>query len=118
MGTFRSLQQGTPMKLISRDELKKKLDNHEKIKLVCTLGEWHFRAKRIPGSIHIETPEKAFDVLDKDDEVIVYCAGESCQASVYAYEFLTQAGYKNVKRFAGGIAEWEEAGYPLEGEWA
>jgi rhodanese-related sulfurtransferase len=24
-------------------------------------------------------------------------------------------GYKNVRRYAGGIQEWEEAGYPLEG---
>jgi rhodanese-related sulfurtransferase len=24
-------------------------------------------------------------------------------------------GYKNVRRYAGGIEEWEDAGYPLEG---
>jgi rhodanese-related sulfurtransferase len=25
-------------------------------------------------------------------------------------------GYKNVRRYAGGIVDWEEAGYPLEGD--
>jgi rhodanese-related sulfurtransferase len=24
-------------------------------------------------------------------------------------------GYKNVRRYAGGIEDWKEAGYPLEG---
>jgi rhodanese-related sulfurtransferase len=25
-------------------------------------------------------------------------------------------GYKNVRRYAGGIVDWEEAGYLLEGD--
>jgi rhodanese-related sulfurtransferase len=28
---------------------------------------------------------------------------------------LTHMGYSKVRRYSGGIAEWEEAGYPLEG---
>ena len=118
MAGHHTFLEGAPIKLISRDELKKKLDDRENIKLVFTLGEWHFRAKHIPGSLHIETPEKAVELLDKNNEVIVYCAGGNCEASIYAYHYLTKAGFKNVKRYAGGIAEWEEAGYPLEGEWA
>ena len=117
MASHPVIREDAPVKLISRDGLKKKLDNKENIKLVFTLGEWHFRAKHIPDSLHIERPEKAVELLDKNDEVIVYCAGDSCQASVYAYHYLTQAGFMNVRRYAGGIADWEEAGYPLEGEW-
>lgn len=36
-------------------------------------------------------------------------------ASITAYNFLVKAGCTNIKRFAGGIEEWENAGYPLEG---
>jgi hypothetical protein len=37
------------MNLISREELKEKLDRKDKFKLVNALGEWAFGAKRIPG---------------------------------------------------------------------
>jgi hypothetical protein len=48
------------MNLISRDELKATLDRGDNIKLVMTLGEWAYRAKHIPGSLHFTTPEEAF----------------------------------------------------------
>ena len=41
------------MNLISKEELKEKLDRGDKFKLVNALGEWTFKAKRIPGSINI-----------------------------------------------------------------
>jgi 3-mercaptopyruvate sulfurtransferase SseA len=34
---------------------------------------------------------------------------------IIGYQLLTRMGYKNIRRYAGGIEEWEEAGYPLEG---
>jgi hypothetical protein len=41
------------MNLISREELKEKLDRRDKFGLVNALGKWAFEAKRIPGSINI-----------------------------------------------------------------
>lgn len=104
------------MRLITRKELKTKIDNRHEFKLVFVLGEWHFRAKHIPGSIHLESPEKAKDILTPDDDIVVYCASVTCTASIYAYHTLEKMGFKNVRRFAGGIADWEKAGLPLEGE--
>ncbi len=104
------------MKLVSREELKEKLDKAEHIKLVFALGLWQYRAKHIPGSLHFDKLEEALQVLDPDDEIIVYCANPACPASILAYHFLTRHGYKNVRRYAGGLEEWENAGYPLEGE--
>ena len=105
------------MNLISREELKEKLDRKEDFKLAMVLGEWAFRAKRIPGSLNVTTPEAATEMLDRGDEIVVYCSGETCAASRYAFMLLERAGYRNVRRYAGGISDWEEAGYPLEGEW-
>ena len=48
----------------------------------------------------------------------MYCSHDIYAASKYAFVLLERAGYRNVRRYAGGIADWEGAGYPLEGEWA
>ncbi len=104
------------MNLISREELKEKLDRGDDFKLVMTLGEWGYRAKHIPGSLNIYTAEQGREMLDIDDEIVVYCSNEACVASVSAYNILEHNGYKNVRRYAGGLLDWEDAGYPLEGE--
>ncbi len=106
------------MDLISRDELKAKLDAGDDFKLVMVLSEWAFRAKHIPGSLNVDNPTKASSMLDPVDEIVVYCSDETCPASKYAYHLLTTGGYKNVRRYAGGIIDWETNGMPLEGEWA
>jgi rhodanese-related sulfurtransferase len=104
------------MHLISRDELKQKLERKDNFKLVMALGTWEYCAKHIPGSLHFLTLEEARASLAPDDEMIVYCSNSACRASVFAYEYLVRHGYKHVRRYAGGILDWEEAGYPLEGE--
>jgi rhodanese-related sulfurtransferase len=106
------------MDLISREELKAALDSGEPIKLVMTLGEFGFRAKHIPGSLHIERPEDAGHHLDFDDDIVVYCSDEACFASRMACRKLVEGGYRHVRRYAGGVADWEQAGFPLEGEMA
>ncbi|MFQ5979403.1 MAG: rhodanese-like domain-containing protein [Candidatus Heimdallarchaeota archaeon] len=104
------------MNLISRDELKTKLDNNDRFMLVFVLGEWFFRAKHIPGSVNMHDPEECLKSLAKDDEIVVHCSDEACFASRFAYDFLESNGFTKVRRYAGGISDWEAAGYPLEGE--
>ena len=104
------------MQLISRDELKRKLERKDQLKLVMALGDWQYRAKHIPGSLHFRTPQDALASLAQEDEIVVYCSSYDCSASVSAYEYLVHHGYQHVRRYAGGILDWEEAGYPLEGE--
>src|ERR671918_3042864 len=98
------------MKLISREELKEKLDHGDKFKLVNASGEWVFNAKHIPGSINISKIEDAKKRLNPGDEIIIYCSNPSCIASIIGYQLLTRLGYKNVRRYAGGIEEWQKAG--------
>ena len=104
------------MNEISRDELKRKIDQSDDFKLVMTLNEWAFQATHIPGSINIVTPEKAAEMLEKSDEIVVYCSDPACTASQMAYRFLEKQGYNNLRRYAGGLSDWLAAGYPLEGE--
>ncbi len=106
------------MNLISRDDLKAKLDAGDNFKLVMTLSEWAFRAKHIPGSILVDNPTLAAKLLDPADDIVIYCSDENCPASKYAFHLLTTNGFERVRRYAGGIADWEDAGLPLEGEWA
>ena len=102
------------MNLISRDELRRKLERGDEFKLVMTLSAYAFDTKRIPTSLRFETVEKALAVLDPAEEIVVYCADVYCAASIYAYRLLEREGYTRVRRYTGGVADWEEAGFPLE----
>lgn len=41
----------------------------------------------------------------------------SCIASTAPGQLLEHNGYPHVLHFSGGLQEWEQAGYPVEGEW-
>ena len=106
------------MDLIGREELKEKLDRGYNFKLVMVLGEWAYRAKHIPGSLHFDTPEELYAALRPDDEIVVYCSNVDCLSSVAMYRDLLRRGYLHVRRYSGGLLDWEDAGLPLEGEFA
>lgn len=103
------------MDLIDREDLTHLLERHSGVKLVMVLGAWAFQAKHIPGSLNIADPHDALRLLDPDDEIVVYCSDERCPASIAAWHFLTRHGFRKVRRYAGGLADWEAAGLPLEG---
>lgn len=105
-----------PVATIDRAELKDKLDRKAPIKLIMALNRWAFDAKHIPGSLHFDNPDELYSAVSKDDEVVVYCSNVDCLSSVAVYRALLDRGYRNVRRYAGGLIEWEEAGLPLEGE--
>ena len=115
MPDVRCEQKGRALWLtIDREELRQKLARGDQVKLVMCLNEWEFRAKHIPGSLHFKTPEEMLASLRKDDEIVVYCTNPPCLASVAAYHRLVQEGYTNVRRYVGGIEDWESAGLPLD----
>lgn len=105
------------VRVITRDELKAKLDRGDPMRLVMALNEWAFQAKHIPGSEHFNTANETFTALGSDEEIVVYCTSPECHASVALYWALVDAGYSNVRRYAGGLTDWESAGFPLEGDW-
>jgi thiosulfate/3-mercaptopyruvate sulfurtransferase len=102
------------MDLISTQELKEKLDRGDDFKLVMALGEWEYNAKHIPGSLRVSTVEEALEALDPKDEIVLYDSGPRCPASRMACRVLRHHGYQRLRRYAGGLEEWENAGYALE----
>ena len=104
------------MNEISGEELKAKIDRGDEFRLVMTLGDLAFRGKHIPGSIDLHEPETLLSELDPEEHIVVYCSDRLCPASVMAYNYLEAQGYKHVRRFSGGLTEWEASGYPLQGE--
>ena len=104
------------MDLIDCEALKEKLARGDDFKLVMALGEWEYRAKHIPGSLRISTVEEGLQALDPEEEIVLYDSGPHCTASRMAYRILKAHGYGRVRCYAGGLEEWESAGYTLEGE--
>jgi len=104
------------MKLISRDELRAKLARGDDFKLLMVLSANAYQAKRIPGSLHFAIWQDALAALDPHEEIVVYCAGVYCAASIRFYSLLERSGYTRVGRYAGGLADWEAAGYPIESD--
>jgi rhodanese-related sulfurtransferase len=102
------------MNLIDRDELREKLERHDEFRLVMTLPARSNANKRIPTSVSVDTAGSALEELDPGEEIVVYCGGVYCAESIYAYYRLERAGFTHVRRYAGGIPDWEEAGFPLE----
>ena len=111
-GRFDSVE--PEIRTIEREELKAKLDRGDDFKLVMAMHEWGFNAAHIPGSMHFNTVADAEKYLDRDDEIVVYCTDPACVASQFAYRWLVEAGYSDVRRYAGGVSDWAAAGYDLE----
>lgn len=110
------------MQTLTREQLKEKLDKKEDFLLVNVLSKASFDAIHIPGSKNVDVHQPDFlqniEKLtggDKDKEIVVYCASFTCQASPAAARKLDEAGYKNVYDFSGGVADWKDGGYQLEG---
>jgi rhodanese-related sulfurtransferase len=71
----------------------------------------------IPGSVQVDfdKAERYAQSYPKDQTIVVYCSNYACTASHFVTKKLLAAGYTNVRVYAGGMAEWFLAGYPVEG---
>src|SRR6266568_6742625 len=106
------------MQLISREELKRRLERGDPLTVVMTLPEADFKLKHIPGSIWCHSLRDAGRLFSPDDQIVVYSSCPECPASQVATRKLEEHGYKHIWHYRGGVVDWEDAGYPLEGGWA
>ena len=68
---------------------------------------------RILSGVPLDQLDSRKNELDKDKEVVTYCAGPECDTSIKAAIKLQDLGFK-VKAYEGGIKEWSEAGLPMD----
>ncbi|MGD9696172.1 MAG: rhodanese-like domain-containing protein [Thermoleophilia bacterium] len=103
---------------ITRDELRRAIEGGEVV-VVETLGPSHYDDAHLPGAINI--PHTDVEALaparlpDKDAAVVTYCSNTACQNSSLVQAQLIRMGYTNVRKYAEGKQDWQEAGLALEG---
>jgi 3-mercaptopyruvate sulfurtransferase SseA len=51
----------------------------------------------------------------KDHPMVVYCSNYACMTSHFVVNKLIEKGYTRVYVYAGGMAAWYQAEYPVEG---
>jgi rhodanese-related sulfurtransferase len=103
---------------IDRDELRRKFENGEPFVLVDALPPMSYAHSHLPGAINL--PPERVDasapkrIVDKDAEIVVYCANPTCESSIETGRSLLALGYVNVRHYPGGKDEWRSSGLPLE----
>lgn len=117
-GAAPSASQESPMKLITREDLIARLESdHPPVRLEA-LAAPQYQSGHLPGAqwFPVEQARKlaATVVPSKETPVVVYCASETCRNSHVAAKALVDLGYTDVAVYAGGKADWQNAGLPLE----
>lgn len=84
--------------------------------------EIFYRFGHIPGAVSF--PREDFENIyktfqsqlekDRSQPLIIYCASTSCEDASLVQKSLLALGYSNAAVFAGGWAEWQEKGLPVE----
>ena len=102
-------------------EVKARLDKGElsgaDVLLVDVREESEYAAGLLPGARHFGKGVLERDIEaaapDLATELVLYCGGG--YRSALAAESLQKMGYTNVISMDGGVREWKEAGFPLQG---
>jgi rhodanese-related sulfurtransferase len=105
------------VKEISRAALSEALLSQSPPVVLEALDRKYYDSGHLPTARMLppaETDRIAAIVADKDQAVVVYCASATCANSHQAAAQLEKQGYRNVAVYAGGKADWVEAGLRLE----
>jgi adenylyltransferase/sulfurtransferase len=90
------------------EELKARLDQHEKVFILDVRNPEEYQICHIPGSVLIPLPElpHRFAELEKDCEMVVHCKGG--MRSLKAVQLLRERGFEKLKNLKGGILAWAD----------
>jgi len=92
--------------VISVQELKQKLDAHERVTLLDVREPFEYDIAHIAGAklIPLGELEERLAEIDRGADIVIHC--HSGVRSAHAAELLRQAGVTNVYNLAGGIDTW------------
>ena len=85
--------------------------------IINVLDKPEFDDCHIKGSISVPFSEFENKVVsfDKNNHYVLYCADYACMSSAFCAKLLRDAKIEHVWEYAGGIVEWYQKGYPIEG---
>jgi rhodanese-related sulfurtransferase len=102
---------------ISRDELKRRLDDKLPTLIFEALPEKYYLHAHIPGARQLDhhdvTPQLGALAPDAHATIVVYCASATCRNSDVAANRLVALGYADVRVYVEGKQDWLEAGLPV-----
>lgn len=103
--------------LITRDDLKSAIDAGS-VTVLDALAGAYWEKQHLPGAIplHADHVEEVHRELlpDRDALIVTYCSDTTCGNSQDVATKLENLGYTNVRKYREGIADWADAGLPLE----
>jgi rhodanese-related sulfurtransferase len=105
--------------LISTSELALALQNQDSsLILLEALPAPHFSKEHLPSaqSLPLDQLDGRISQLapKRDQSIVVYCSGPTCNNSHTAAARLRQLGYSQVRVYAEGKLGWREAGFAFE----
>lgn len=100
---------------VSVDEVRKMIDQKDKIIILDVRDKDEFETGYIPGAINLSRGMLEFKITtlvpDKEARIIVYC-GVDLRGPLAA-RTLNEFGYRNAVNINGGLKVWKAAGYPI-----
>ncbi|GAB3417466.1 rhodanese-like domain-containing protein [Flindersiella endophytica] len=102
---------------ITRDELRAAIDNGT-VTVIDALPAAPYSARHLPGALNLTSEEadaKAADLLpDKSATIVTYSTDSACTRGPDLAGLLERLGYTDVRLYSEGIADWVQAGLPVE----
>lgn len=105
------------MTVITREELKAKLDRGDRFALFEVLPLMYWRKHHLPTAKNLPPTEVAAVVSelvpDRGTEIVLYCWDDDCPTSGWAGTELEAMGYTNIREYSAGKKDWIDAGLPM-----
>lgn len=96
------------MEDITVEELKKRMDEGEKLHILDVREPWEYEEFNLGGTlVPLGDLQGRLDDFTswENDEVIVHC--KSGGRSAAAKDYMTKQGYKKVRNLLGGVMDWK-----------
>ncbi|MEO1060091.1 MAG: ArsI/CadI family heavy metal resistance metalloenzyme [Actinomycetota bacterium] len=98
------------------DELEAALDDPAVV-VVDAQGDGGFGRAHLAGAVDFDLDDAAGQAAELvpslDTPIVLYCTDRECLGSEFVGTQLVEAGYRDVRRFPGGVDEWRSAGRPV-----
>ena len=108
-----------PEEIDSAARAKEIFDNGN-VLFVDARSQDNYEDGHIPGAVSLpvgrfdDRIESFLNRYSSDQPVVTYCSGRTCEDSHDLAQFLSDAGFTNVRIFIDGFPGWKAEGYPVE----